>query len=69
MLVADGKITAVLDWGCGMYGDFLYDLAHLTFAPLWFPAWGAIDFAGEAERHYDAIGLDGAGDARAAAVL
>lgn len=58
MLVADGKITAVLDWGCGMYGDFLYDLAHLTFAPLWFPAWGAIDFAGEAERHYDAIGLD-----------
>ena len=58
ILVANGNITAVLDWGCGMYGDFLYDLAHLTFSPCWFPAWRSIDFAAEAARHYDAIGLD-----------
>jgi hygromycin-B 4-O-kinase len=58
ILVAGGQITAVLDWGCGMYGDFLYDLSHLTFSPCWFPAWRGIDFAAEAERHYDAIGLD-----------
>jgi hygromycin-B 4-O-kinase len=58
ILVANGRITAVLDWGCGMYGDFLYDLAHLTFSTCWFPAWRGIDFAGEAERHYEAIGLD-----------
>jgi hygromycin-B 4-O-kinase len=57
ILVAGGQITAVLDWGCGMYGDFLYDLAHLTFSPCWFPAWRSIDFAAEAERHYDAIGV------------
>ncbi len=58
ILVADGRITALLDWGCGMYGDFLYDVAHLTFSTCWFPAWRGIDFAAEAERHYDAIGLD-----------
>ena len=58
ILVADGRITAVLDWGCGIYGDFLYDVAHLTFSTCWFPAWRGIDFAAEAERHYDAIGLD-----------
>jgi hygromycin-B 4-O-kinase len=27
VLVEDGRINAVIDWGCGMYGDFLYDLA------------------------------------------
>ena len=57
ILVANGMITAVLDWGCAMYGDFLYDLAHMTFSTCWFPAWRGIDFAGEAERHFDAIGL------------
>ena len=27
VLVKADRITGVLDWGCGMYGDFLYDLA------------------------------------------
>lgn len=58
VLVAGGRITAVIDWGCGMYGDFLYDLAWLLFWAPWYPAWRDIDFAGEAMRHYAAIGLD-----------
>ena len=58
VFVRDNEVTALIDWGCAMYGDFLYELAHLTFSPLWFPAWREIDFAGEARRHYDAIGLD-----------
>lgn len=58
VLVADGRLTAVFDWGCGMYGDFLYDLAWLLFWAPWYPAWQGIDFQGEAMRHYDAIGLD-----------
>lgn len=58
ILVASGTITALLDWGCGMYGDFLYDLAYLSFSTCWFPAWRAIDFVGEAERHFDAIALE-----------
>lgn len=34
VLVADGRITAVLDWANALYGDPLYDLAWLDF-------WGA----------------------------
>lgn len=56
--VQEDRISALIDWGCAMYGDFLYELAHLTFSPLWFPAWRDIDFVGEARRHYEAIGLD-----------
>jgi hygromycin-B 4-O-kinase len=58
VLVQDNRITGVLDWGCGMYGDFLYDLAWLCFWQPWYPAWQDIDFREEARCHYTAIGLD-----------
>jgi hygromycin-B 4-O-kinase len=58
VLVSGGRVAAVLDWGCALYGDFLYDLAWLVFWQPWFPEWKAIDFTGEARRHYDGIGLD-----------
>jgi hygromycin-B 4-O-kinase len=58
VLVQDARITAVLDWGCGMYGDFLFDLAWFCFWAPWFPAWSRIDFRAEALRHYRAIGLE-----------
>jgi hygromycin-B 4-O-kinase len=58
VLVEADRITGVLDWGCGMYGDFLYDLAWLCFWQPWYPAWQRIDFREEATRHYAAIGLD-----------
>lgn len=57
ILVDAGRITGVLDWGCGMYGDFLYDLAWLCFWQPWYPAWQRLDFREEAVRHYAAIGL------------
>lgn len=57
VLVEGSRITGVLDWGCGLYGDFLYDLAWFSFWQPWFSAWAAIDFAQEARRHYAAIGL------------
>ena len=57
VLVADDRIAAVIDWGCSMYGDFLYDLAWFSFWSPWYPAWRGIDFPGEAARHYQAIGL------------
>jgi hygromycin-B 4-O-kinase len=37
LLVQDDRIAAVVDWGCSMYGDFVYDLARLTFWVPWFP--------------------------------
>lgn len=58
VLVEADRITGVLDWGCGMVGDFLYDLAWLCFWQPWYPAWQRIDFAVKARRHYAAIGLD-----------
>jgi hygromycin-B 4-O-kinase len=58
VLVADGRISAVIDWGCAMYGDFLYDLAWFLFWSPWYPDWAGIDFQREAARHYASIGLD-----------
>jgi hygromycin-B 4-O-kinase len=58
VLVSEDRITGVFDWGCGLYGDSLYDLAWFCFWAPWFPAWNAIDFRQEALRHYAAIGLE-----------
>jgi hygromycin-B 4-O-kinase len=58
VLVEAERVTGVLDWGCAMYGDFLYDLAWLCFWQPWYPAWQRIDFRAEARRHYASIGLD-----------
>lgn len=58
VLVAGDRISAIVDWGCAMYGDFLYDIAWFVYWAPWFPAWSAIDFREESLRHYDEIGLD-----------
>lgn len=58
VLVAGDRVAAVLDWGCSMYGDFLYDLAWLTFWQPWYPAWRGIDLKQAAVRRYETIGLD-----------
>jgi hygromycin-B 4-O-kinase len=58
VLVSADRITAVLDWGSSMYGDFLFDIAWFAFFQPWYPAWSGIDFAAEAARHYASIGLD-----------
>ncbi len=57
VLVDGGRVTAVFDWGCGMYGDFLYDVAWFSFWSPWYPSWQDIDFVAEAARHYESIGL------------
>lgn len=54
---ADGIV--MLDWGASIYGDFLYDMALLTFWWPWFAErWGGIDVRAAIERHYREIGLD-----------
>lgn len=58
VLVSGRNLTGVIDWGCSMYGDFLYDLAWLVFWWPWRPAWKEIDILAEAKRHYAKIGLD-----------
>jgi len=58
VLVDDDRISAVVDWGCSLYGDFLYDIAWIVFWSPWYPAWRGIDFQAEAARHLRATGLD-----------
>ena len=58
VLVHEGAITAVLDWGSSLYGDFLFDLAWLWFWSPWSPGWEAIDWRVEAARHHAATGFD-----------
>ncbi len=58
VLVSSSHITAVLDWGCSFYGDFLYDLAWLEFWAPWYPAMEATDIRTQLLTHYASIGLD-----------
>ncbi|MGC4042211.1 MAG: phosphotransferase [Armatimonas sp.] len=53
VLVADGQISAVVDWGCSFYGDFLCDLAAFTFYAPWYPAMEGIDWEAEARQHFE----------------
>jgi hygromycin-B 4-O-kinase len=53
VLVAESKITAVIDWGNALYGDWLYDAAWLIFWWPWFPRWRDIDITAELERHWE----------------
>ena len=57
-LVSEDRISAVIDWGCGLYGDFLYDLAMFTFYASWYPAMDEIDWAGEAKTHFERSGIE-----------
>ncbi|MFW6075110.1 MAG: phosphotransferase family protein [Chloroflexota bacterium] len=43
VLVRDGKVTAVLDWGSSNYGDALYDIAWISFFEPWHPALQSVD--------------------------
>ena len=58
VLASGDRLTGVFDWGSSLYGDFLYDLAWISFWAPWYPSWGRIDVASEARRHHAAIGLE-----------
>ena len=57
VLVSGDKISAVVDWGNSLYGDFLYDLAAFTFYAPWYPAMQGVDWERELHGHWDAQGV------------
>lgn len=57
VLVEDSEISAIIDWGNSMYGDFLYDIALLVYYWSWFPKWKDIDIKQAVLAHYESIGL------------
>ena len=58
MFVQDDRISGVIDWGCAMTGDFLYDPAWFWFWMPWYRAWDGIAFKTELVRHHREIGLE-----------
>lgn len=52
-VLADDAGVILLDWGASIYGDFLYDVALLTFWWPWYAdRWGGIDIRAEVEHHH-----------------
>jgi hygromycin-B 4-O-kinase len=56
--IADDAVSGVIDWGCAMYGDFVYELAWFRFWWPWYPQWKDVDVVDEAVRHYGELGVD-----------
>jgi hygromycin-B 4-O-kinase len=52
VLVAEGNISGVFDWGCGLYGDHLYDLAWFEFWSPWHPELDVVYLRRELEQRW-----------------
>jgi len=57
VLVKDNKIVALIDWGCALYGDFLYDLAMFSLWQFYYPTMKDIDFNKEAQHYFAQKGV------------
>ncbi len=57
LLIKENRISAVLDWGCSKFGDFLYDLAWFTFWGDFHTNMQHIDFREEAKKHFKQEGI------------
>jgi hygromycin-B 4-O-kinase len=55
---AGDRITGVFDWGCSLYGDFLYDLAWLEFWSPWFDAMQGLELPARARAHFAERGVE-----------
>lgn len=52
LLIEGGQVTAVIDWGEGAYGDYVYGVAWLDF-------WDSeIDYGQAGKEHYRSIGTE-----------
>ncbi len=54
LIMKENKVAAVIDWGCALWGDFLYDLAMFITWQFYYPAMAGINFTEEARRSFAA---------------
>jgi hygromycin-B 4-O-kinase len=57
LLVVDGAVSAVLDWGNSLVGDLLYDVAWLVFWSPWHPGLDADFVVSETRRRWAEAGI------------
>lgn len=57
LIMRDNQVAGLIDWGCGLWGDFLYDLAMIMAWQFYYPALAGIDFAGQAQQAFAARGV------------
>jgi hygromycin-B 4-O-kinase len=58
VLVADGNVTSVFDWGSSIYGDHLYDIAWLAFCTAYTTGFVRSETLRLARQHHLDDGLD-----------
>lgn len=51
------EVVAVFDWGCSLYGDFLFDVAWLNFWVPWYACMGSTDLLAQVRDHLDDTGV------------
>ena len=56
--IVDGKVSAVLDWGNSLVGDWLYDVAWLVFWSPWHPGLDVDFVVSETRRRFAEAGVD-----------
>jgi hygromycin-B 4-O-kinase len=52
LLVDNHRISAVIDWGCAMIGDPVYDLAIFAFFEPWYPAFTQVNLVQKMQQSY-----------------
>lgn len=58
LIINENRVAGVIDWGCSLYGDFLYDLAMFDLWSFYYPSMEGIDWKGEAKKYFDGLGVD-----------
>jgi hygromycin-B 4-O-kinase len=58
LLVKDNEVAGVIDWGCSLYGDYLYDLAMFDLWQFYYPTMEGINWKGEAKKYFEEHGAD-----------
>jgi len=57
VLVDENKVAGVIDWGCSLYGDFLYDLAMFDLWQFYYPSMRGINFKAAAKKFFGQKGI------------